>query len=79
MADLIFYLGDAFLILLGVAIMKVGVQGERLGAFKLVSHVQRYPGPPRRHHRYVTVGIGILSVLVGLAFLIFQFTILRRR
>ncbi len=49
---------SAFLIFVGIAITRVGLYGENLGRFKLVSYVRRYAERPRRHHRYITAGMG---------------------
>lgn len=79
MVDIIIYLSSAFVIFLGVAITRVGLYGEHLGRFKLVSYVKKYAEQPRKHHRYITAGGGIVFVLLGLALLIFQFVFLHLR
>ena len=56
---------SAVLLFLGAAITRVGIVGQNLGTFKLVSFVRKYPEPPRWYHRVVTVGIGVISILVG--------------
>jgi hypothetical protein len=79
MVEIILYLGSAFVILLGIAVTRVGLYGEHLGRFKLVSYVKKYAEQPSSHHRYITVGIGMVSILLGLGFLIFQFVFLHQR
>jgi uncharacterized membrane protein HdeD (DUF308 family) len=66
----------AFVILMGIAITRVGLHGKHLGRLTLVSNVKKHPEPPRRHHRLITAGVGITYVLLGLAILIFQFVLL---
>jgi hypothetical protein len=65
MVEIMFYLGSAFVILLGVAITRVGLYGEHLGRFKFVSYVKKYAEQPSPHHRYITAGIGIVSILLA--------------
>jgi|ERR1035441_2404179 uncharacterized membrane protein HdeD (DUF308 family) len=69
----------AFVIFVGVAITRVGIYGEHLGRFKCVSYVQKHAERPRRHHRWLTAGMGIVLVLLGLAFLIFEWVLLHMK
>jgi hypothetical protein len=69
----------ALVVFLGIAITRVGLYGEYLGRFKLVSHVQKYAERPRRHHRYITAGMGVVFVLLGIVLLIFHFVLLHLR
>jgi hypothetical protein len=79
MVEIAFYLVGAFLIFLGIAITRVGLYGEHLGRLKLVSYVKKYPEQPSPHHRYITAGGGIVVILLGLGFVIFQFVFLNQK
>jgi hypothetical protein len=79
MLDPILTACGAFLILIGIAITRVGLYGEHLGRFRLVSYVRKHAEQPRRRHRYITAGMGIVSVLLGLTFLVIQFAFLHPR
>jgi hypothetical protein len=68
-----------FVIFIGAAIARVGLYGEHLGRFKLVSSVRKDPDQPSVFHRCVTVGIGIVASLSGVALLIFQFIVLNMK
>ena len=71
MEDIVICCLCGFVILLGLAITRVGLYGEHLGGFKLVSYVKKHVERPRWHHRFVTMGIGIASILLGVALLVF--------
>ncbi len=70
-------LASLVLVALGVAIIRVGLIGQYLGGLRLVSFVKKYPENPRLHHRIITTGIGMVSVLLGLGFGILAFCISR--
>ena len=79
MAEIIFYLGATFITLMGFLITRVGLHGEHLGTFRLVSYVKTYEEKPRLHHRIITAGSGIVLVLLGISSLIYQLAVLRVR
>ena len=66
----------AFIILIGLSIVRVGLVRQHLGRFKLVSDVRKYAEPPRQLHRFITAGTGMIFVLLGVAALIVHFVLL---
>jgi hypothetical protein len=66
-------------IFIGAAIVRVGICGKYLGRLRLVSNVEKYSEQPRRYHRYITAGGGILFILLGAASMIAEFVLLHMR
>jgi NADH:ubiquinone oxidoreductase subunit 5 (subunit L)/multisubunit Na+/H+ antiporter MnhA subunit len=62
------------LVFLGAAIIRVGLRGQYLGGLKPVSNVRKYPAEPNWYHRLITVALGVLVVLFGIAF-IYEFVL----
>ncbi len=55
-----------FLVLVGIAIVRVGLQGQFLGRLKLVSQARVYPEKPQRKHRVITISLGAIAILIGM-------------
>jgi hypothetical protein len=60
---------SAFVILIGIACVRVGLIGQHLGGLKLVSYVKKYREEPQLRHRRITVGVGATLILIGVGFL----------
>jgi len=66
-ADLVGLVGSVIVIFVGLSIIRLGLAGQYLGRFRLVSNVKKFSDTPQPHNRYITIGIGIIGVLVGTA------------
>ena len=58
---------SAVIILGGLAIVRVGLVGQHLERFRLVSYVKKNDEKPELYHRYITVGLGLIPLLIGTA------------
>jgi hypothetical protein len=63
--DLIVLSLSVIVIFIGLAIIRVGLVGQHLDQLRMVSYVKKCSYEPRWHHRCITIGIGIVSVLLG--------------
>jgi hypothetical protein len=63
--DLIVLGLSVIVILFGLAIIRVGFVGQYLDQLRMVSYVKKCSYEPRWYHRCITIGIGIVSVLLG--------------
>ena len=52
-------------IFFGLALVRVGFVGQHLDQLRMVSYVKKCSYEPRWYHRCITVGIGVVSVLLG--------------
>jgi len=59
------------LLITGSLLIRVALRGKYLGRCRLVSYVKVHEEAPSSVHRTVTAGIGALSVLAGLAGVLF--------
>jgi hypothetical protein len=62
---LIFLSLSVVITFLSLAIVRVGLVGEHLDRFHLVSYVKKSNEQPKLYNRYITSGLGILFLLVG--------------
>jgi hypothetical protein len=65
-------------IFLGVALIRVGMIGPFLGRWRMVSFVKKYPDQPKLYHRWLTAGIGIVSILLGIGMTFLQLIVFPR-
>jgi hypothetical protein len=63
--DLIVLGLSAIVILFGLAIIRVGFVGQYLDQLRMVSYVKKCSYERRWYHRCITIGIGIVSILLG--------------
>jgi hypothetical protein len=78
--DLIVFGVSVIVIFLGLAIIRVGFVGRYLGQLKMVSYVKKYSYEPRSYHRWITIGIGIVFVLLGTsAFIVVMLSLSKQR
>ena len=63
--DLIILGLSVIVIFFGLAIIRVGMIGQYLDHLRMVSYVKQCSYEPRWYHRCITIGIGIISVLLG--------------
>jgi hypothetical protein len=56
---------------LGLAIIRVGLVGQHLDHLRMVSYVKKCSKEPRWYHRCITIGIGVVSVLLGTSVFVF--------
>ncbi len=78
-SDIVVICFGAFTIFIGAAIVRVGINGKYLGRLRLVSNVEKYREQPRRYHRCITAGGGILFILLGAASVIAEFFLLHMK
>jgi hypothetical protein len=77
--DIVVLLVCAFVILIGVAILRVGLYGKYLGRLRLVSYVQKHAQQPSWRHRCITAGLGVVFVLLGVALLVLHLVFLHAK
>jgi hypothetical protein len=58
---------SVFIIFMGLAVVRVGLLGQHVDRFRLVSYAKNDNEPPKLHHRYITVGLGFIALLLGTA------------
>ncbi len=56
---------SVILIFFGLAIIRVGFVGQHLDQLRMVSYIKKCSYEPRWYHRCITIGIGVVSVLLG--------------
>jgi hypothetical protein len=56
---------SVIVIFFGLGIVRVGFVGQHLDQLRMVSYVKKCSYEPRWYHRCITIGIGVVSVLLG--------------